>query len=223
MINMNDNTKRVVLYCRVSTDDQAKGGSIAHQEKEMRRYCEARGYEIVEVYKEDYSAKTFNRPEMSKICKKYLKRKSGADMLFVLRWNRFTRDVGDGWEYIDKFRQYGVEVNAIEEHLDFSVAEAKIMLSVYLSMAEVDNDKCSTATKDGIHQALLEGKCTNKAPRGYMNVKVDDYNKYVIIDEPVAKLVQYAFNEVAKGQKSLSMVWREVKGKGLKISESSFC
>ena len=59
--------KRAILYCRVSSDEQAKGGSLKYQEDALRRYCESNGIEVVDVYREDYSAKTFNRPEMNSI------------------------------------------------------------------------------------------------------------------------------------------------------------
>lgn len=214
--------RNAILYCRVSSDEQAKGCSLNHQEKELRYYCNKNNIKVVDVYKEDYSAKTFNRPEMNKISKRLLKKKPDADLLLVLRWNRFTRDLTDGCDYIKKFKQYGVEVNAIEEYLDHSIAESKLMLSLHLSMAEVDNEKRSRATKDGIHQSLLEGKCTNRAPRGYKNIRINDYEKSVAIDENIASLIRYAFEEVAKGVKTPTCVWRELKIKGLKVSESSF-
>ena len=94
--------KKAILYCRVSSDEQAKGGSLKYQADALKRYCESNGIEVVDIYREDYSAKTFDRPEMKKICKKFLRKRKevDADGLLVLRWNRFTRDASDGWDYI---------------------------------------------------------------------------------------------------------------------------
>lgn len=44
----------------------------------------------------------------------------------------------------------------------------------------------------------------------------------LVIDESKAKLVRYAFEQVAKGTKTPTLVWKEVQAKGLKVSESSF-
>ena len=99
------NKRRAILYCRVSSDEQAKGCSLNHQEKELRYYCNKNGIDVVDVYKEDYSAKTFNRPEMNMICKRLLKKKPDADLLLVLRWNRFTRDLTSGCDFIRRFKQ----------------------------------------------------------------------------------------------------------------------
>lgn len=216
--------KKAILYSRVSSDEQAKGGSLKYQEDALRRYCESNGIEVVDVYREDYSAKTFNRPDMNTICKKYLHKHKevDADALLVLRWNRFTREASEGWEYISKFKKYGIEVNAVEEHLDFNVSESKIMLSVYLTMAEVDNDKRSTATKDGIHQALKEGKCAGLAPYGYVNKREGKHNSWIEFDPVEAPLVQEAFRRVAYGVEAPTLVWKDLKRKGMKASKSTF-
>lgn len=60
---------RVILYCRVSSDEQAKGASLEVQESYLRSYCSNHGYEVVCVYKEDYSAKhhDLKRPEFKKM------------------------------------------------------------------------------------------------------------------------------------------------------------
>ncbi len=216
--------KKAILYCRVSSDEQAKGGSLKYQADALTRYCNSNGIEVVEVYREDYSAKTFERPEMKKICKKYLRKRKevDADTLLVLRWNRFTRDASDGWEYISKFRDCGIEVNAIEEHIDFKVAESKIMLSVFLTMAEVDNDKRSKATKDGMHQALTEGKCVGRAPYGYVNKRTGKHECWIEPDPVHAPFVREAFQRVAYGAEAPTLVWRTLKDRGMKVSESTF-
>jgi DNA invertase Pin-like site-specific DNA recombinase len=53
--------KKVILYVRVSTDEQARlGYSLGHQELVLTKFCELKGLEIAGVYREDHSAKTLN-------------------------------------------------------------------------------------------------------------------------------------------------------------------
>ena len=217
-----DIRKRAILYCRVSSDEQAKGCSLDHQEKELREWCIRKNVEVVKVYRESHSAKTTKRPELQMALKEYNKRNSGIDYFLVLRWNRLSRNVREGEGLIEDYRRNNIEVNAIEEMIDYRFAETKIMLSIFLSMAEVDNDKRAKATCDGIHATLLKGKCANKAPRGYVNRRTDEYNKWVDIDPIVGPLVKEAFEEVAKGIKAPTHVWREMKAKGLKCEKQSF-
>jgi DNA invertase Pin-like site-specific DNA recombinase len=58
----------------VSTDEQAsKGYSLRDQEQKLVNYCKEKDLNILEIYREDYSAKTFKRPVFNKLldfCKK---------------------------------------------------------------------------------------------------------------------------------------------------------
>ncbi|MDM8174142.1 recombinase family protein [Olivibacter sp. 47] len=55
------------LYIRVSTDEQARRGySLREQEERLSLYCTTNRIEVLGIIKEDYSAKTFNRPEWKK-------------------------------------------------------------------------------------------------------------------------------------------------------------
>ncbi|WP_071147962.1 recombinase family protein [Bacteroides ndongoniae] len=65
-----NNQTNVIIYCRVSTDEQRKGTSVEVQEERLRGYCKYKGYNIIELpnFKEDESAKTFKkRPVMRSI------------------------------------------------------------------------------------------------------------------------------------------------------------
>src|SRR5918997_6206693 len=60
---------RVALYCRVSTDEQAKSGySIPDQKRELLRHAEREGFEVVEtVVDEDYSGASRERPGLDRV------------------------------------------------------------------------------------------------------------------------------------------------------------
>ena len=72
--------------------------------------------------------------------------------------------------------------NAIEAELDFNSDIWPIMLGVQFGLAQADNIKRSNATKDGIHGTLKAGRCANRAPRGYKNVRVSKHETHVEID-----------------------------------------
>jgi len=45
--------KKLVGYCRVSTDNQKEEGTIEVQEKELKRYADKNGYELVKIFKDN--------------------------------------------------------------------------------------------------------------------------------------------------------------------------
>jgi hypothetical protein len=73
----------VICYKRVSTDEQAdRGFSLLHQETMLIKYCEINNYNIIDIYTEDCSGKSFDRPKwkekMSYIKKNMGKVRTGA-------------------------------------------------------------------------------------------------------------------------------------------------
>ena len=78
--------RKAILYVRVSTDEQAdKGHSLAHQEDKLRQYCAYNNLDIVGFYKEDHSAKTFERPQFKLLLEFLKKNRGAADTLLFLK------------------------------------------------------------------------------------------------------------------------------------------
>ena len=206
----------VILYCRVSTDEQVDGCSLDMQERCLRAYCENNHFNIIgeeQPYKEDFTAKDYylRRPVMKRLynyCKKHWRE---VDKVLFLRWDRYSRNLEFATTYKRKFYdELGIEINAIESPIDFEGPEWSTLLGVYCGTAHTEDEKISRRTRDGIHGTLLKGRCSNKAPRGYVNKRNDKGEPYVEIDEPKAKSIRQAFQEVAKGVEAPNCIRRRL-------------
>lgn len=214
--------KKAILYIRVSTDEQAdKGYSLKHQEDFLRKYCEMNSIQAVELVKEDYSAKTFNRPEFNLLLMKLKSRKLKADFLIFTKWDRFSRNAPDAYAMISTLNKIGIEPQAIEQPLDLCIPENKIMLAFYLSAPEVENDRRALNTLVGMRRARKEGRWISSAPKGYDN-KMDDNNKKVIVPNNYAPIIRWAFETLATGQYGVEEVRHLCKEKGFDFSRSRF-
>ena len=203
----------VILYCRVSTDEQADGCSLEMQERYLNAYCQNHNYNIVGVYHEDYSAKHYDlrRPELKAIYDYCRRHRKEVDKILFLRWDRFTRNLEFALTYKRKFiDELGIEINAIESPIDFKGTEWSMLLGMYCGAAHTEDEKISRRTKDGIHGTLLKGRCSNKAPRGYVNKRTEKGEPYVEIDQPKAKTIRKAFQEVAKGVETANCIRRRL-------------
>ena len=206
----------VILYCRVSTDEQADGCSLDMQERYLRAFCDNHRYNIIgeeQPYKEDYSAKHYDlrRPKLKQIYDYCRKHRHEVDKILFLRWDRFTRNLEFALTYKRKFYdELGIEINAIESPIDFNGAEWSMMLGMYCGVAHTEDEKISRRTRDGIHGTLLKGRCSNKAPRGYLNKRTESGEPYVDIDETQAKAIRQAFKEVAKGVEAPNCIRRRL-------------
>src|SRR5690242_6129879 len=54
-----------VIYCRVSTDEQARGYSLPTQESSCRRYCDEHDYRVVGVYQDAHTGTELDRPGLN--------------------------------------------------------------------------------------------------------------------------------------------------------------
>jgi site-specific DNA recombinase len=214
--------QRAILYIRVSTDEQAdKGYSLAHQEERLRKYCELQNIQVVLLFKDDHSAKTFHRPAFTKFLE-YLKRnKNSADLFLFTKWDRFSRNAGDAYGMINTLNKFKVEPQAIEQPLDLNIPENKIMLAFYLAAPEVENDRRALNTLVGMRRAKKEGRWVATAPRGYSNVR-DENNKPIIVPNEDAKFVKHGFEQLASGLYILKEVWTKIHEEGFKCSLNNF-
>lgn len=82
--------ERAIIYCRVSTDEQAESGtSLDNQEEKCLAYAEINHIKVVGVFKEDYTGKVLDRPELNKV--REALRNGQADNLIVYKPNRLDR------------------------------------------------------------------------------------------------------------------------------------
>jgi len=211
--------KTAVIMSRVSSDDQVRGYSLDVQYEQLTKHCQRHDIEIMKHYREDHSAKNFNRPEFKNFLDYARQHKNQIDYLFITTWDRFSRNMTDANLMLRTLKGLGIEVQAIEQPIDFSIPESKAMLAIYLVFPEIDNDRRSLKIRGGIRGSLKAGRWCRQAPIGYRNTR-DSENKPIIVPSEKAKHIQYAFNQIIKG-KSQAEIRREIKGNGVVISRNN--
>jgi len=216
---------RAILYIRVSTDEQAdKGYSQRNQDEVLHKYCELRSIAVHDTVYEDHSAKTFNRPQWAKMLSglKKTKGRHPVNLILFTKWDRFSRNTADAYQMIGTLRSLGIEPQAIEQPLDLSIPENKMMLAFYLAVPEVENDRRALNIFHGTRRAKKEGRWVSKAPVGYINRSTEDGRKYIRPLEPQAAIMRFAFNEIATGKYATDQVWKLARQKGLNCGRKNF-
>ena len=204
------------LYIRVSTDEQAdKGYSQRDQEERLRKYCEINGLTVRKVIYEDHSAKTFNRPAWTKLLNELRKHRGHSDLVLFTKWDRFSRNAGDAYQMISTLRRLGIEPQAVEQPLDLSIPENKMMLAFYLAAPEVENDRRALNVFHGMRRAKKEGRYMGTAPLGYINKVSENGKKYIALREGEADILRWSFEQIAMGQLNTEQIWKLARQKGL--------
>ncbi|HDY69096.1 MAG TPA: recombinase family protein [Candidatus Scalindua sp.] len=214
--------KKAILYCRVSTEEQAdKGYSLRDQEERLKFYCENNKIDIICIYREDHSAKNFIRPEFRKIFEFLRNPKNKVDLLLFLKWDRFSRNAPEAYDMLKKLSKHGVTAKAIEQPIDLSVPENKFMLALYLTAPEVENDRRSINVMQGMRRAKLEGRWPCTAPMGYSNRR-DEINRPIIVPNEKAAFIKKAFQELDRNFYSIEEIRRRLQREGFRCSKSNF-
>ncbi|WP_083535121.1 recombinase family protein [Chryseobacterium kwangjuense] len=214
------------LYIRVSTDEQAdKGYSQRDQEERLRLHCDRLAISIDRVIFEDHSAKSFDRPEWKNYLQSFKRSRGYREERLILftKWDRFSRNTSEAYQMIAHLKKNNVLPQAIEQPLDLSIPENKVLLAIYLSTPEVENDRRALNVTNGMRRAIKEGRLMGIAPYGYVNKCTEDGRKYVAVKQPEASNIIWAFEQVAKGHLPTAKVRVEMnKREGKNISSNAF-
>ena len=207
---------KIIIYCRVSTKEQAdKGYSLEAQEDDCRKFAINNGYEIDKVFVErGESAKTQDRTELQKIIKYSIENKKDISALIVWKFDRFARNLSDQMELCKNFARLGIRVlSATENNEDTSVG--KLMRNIIGSFAQYENDVKSERTTQGMIKALKLGRWCWKAPHGYKRIR-DVYNKPLLYPNEDAPYITEIFSLAETGLYKQIDIVAIVKKKGFK-------
>jgi len=215
--------KKAVIYTRVSTEEQAvKGNSLVDQEDVLRKACKRDGVEIIEHIQDDgYSAKTFKLPSFQQFLTNLKKGQIKVDFLYVVRWDRFSRNLENTIIMRCELKKYGVTIKCLEETLDDSDPCAVLLSAIKMAEPEMDNRRRAKNTQMGIRRALKEGRyACGAAPVGYSWDRSG--MRPMIKPNADANLVKEAYELYATGLYSIESVRKIVQEKGLNIQKTAF-
>ncbi len=195
--------KKAILYLRVSTEEQVDNFSLNTQEEICRKEAQKRGYEIVEVFREEgRSAKSIKgRPVLISLLEYGRKNKGRIQAVFVYRLDRVSRITADYLAIRKKLGENGVNIISATEPTGDSPTE-KLVETILAGFAQLDNDIRSERAKNGLRARYLSGLISGgKAPIGYMFQA-----GYAVKDPEKWDKVKVAWDLMAAGETSLSQI-----------------
>jgi site-specific DNA recombinase len=171
--------KRAVIYCRVSTDEQAaKGYSLPTQIEACERYAHLNGFKVIGTFMDDYTGTVpiEQRPEGRKAYD--MLHSNQADVLIAYRIDRIVRppEDGDEWEMpllIRGLAKLGKEIHTVNRgQLKTDFASLLIAMLDARKAGEERRDIVER-TMRGRKRKAQEGKIigSGPAPYGYKHGK----------------------------------------------------
>ncbi|EMF0501461.1 recombinase family protein [Enterococcus hirae] len=194
-------TKRVALYIRVSTQEQAlEGHSIQAQEQNGRQFAERMGYEVVEVYADEgISGKsTKNRFAYQRMMNDA--RSHRFDLLVIWKLTRLGRNMLDVLQTVEELLRYDVGLLSISEQFDVTTSTGKLMLQLLGSFGEFERNQIAENVQMSM-QSLVKDKKRYAGGRrlGYVSGIDTNGQKQLVIEPEEAKIVRLIYAKYLGG------------------------
>ena len=215
----NSETLRTGLYARVSSEQQAKEGTVASQIEALQQRIDEDGLTCEEelcFIDDGYVGGTLVRPALEQM--RDLAAAGGLDRLYIHSPDRLARKYAYQVLLVDELRQCAVDVVFLNRQIGTS-PEDDLLLQVQGVIAEYERAKIRERCRRGKRHAARRGHVNvlSGAPYGYRYVSKhegDGEASYRIVLEE-ARVVQRIFEWVGVDRLSIGEVCRRLKREGI--------
>ncbi len=190
--------KRVFLYARVSTEEQAIHGlSIDAQMDSLQEWAKVNKHKVVGTYIDaGISARkpARNRPELQRLL---ADAKAGkGDLIVFTKLDRWFRNIAEYYKVQEVLEKCHVDWRTIQEDYDTSTASGRLKINIMLSVAQDEADRTGERIKFVFEGKVQRGEViSGKVPLGY---KIE--NKKMSIDPQTAPIAKDIFQQYTVGR-----------------------
>ncbi len=160
---------RTILYCRVSTREQADSGiSLEAQRAKLTAYADLYDLDVVQTIEDaGESAKSLNRPGLERALA--MLRRGEADGLAVVKLDRLTRSVADWQILIDNHfgEKAGKQLFSVSDSIDTRTAAGRLVLNVLLSVAQWEREATGERTREALRHKINNCERVGKVRFGF--------------------------------------------------------
>jgi DNA invertase Pin-like site-specific DNA recombinase len=150
----------MVLYARVSTDEQATVGyGLDVQRAELERAADYHRWRVVELVRDEgYSGKDLDRPGLRRSLE--LIARGRADGLAVSKLDRLSRSVIDGGLLAEWFEELDARLVALDLNIDTHTPGGRLVFHIMGAMGQWERETIAQRTRDGLAEVRRQGRPT---------------------------------------------------------------
>lgn len=212
-----NSTPRLLGYCRVSTEEQAREGvSLDAQRHRLALYAELQGAELVGVLSDEgiSGKRTDNRPGLQEALRRLAA--GEADGLVVLKLDRLSRSTRDVLELADASGREGWSLHSIGEKLDTGSAAGRFVLTILAGLAQMEREQIGERTAAALGHMRSQGlKTGGDVPFGF---QLAQDGRSLVPDAAEQEVIALARSLAAEGL-SFRKVAEELNRRGIQTKK----
>lgn len=148
---------RVIIYARVSTEEQGKRGySLQDQVERCKKFCELRNWTVYRVYTEVHSGRKGKRPKFEEAVQLVM---SGiAEGIVTAYLDRLTRNLRTFVELCEQFTKHDKFFTTVDGFVDLTTPAGRLMANVVMAFKQYEAEDRGEKTSQGLKRAKAAGK-----------------------------------------------------------------
>ena len=204
-------TKRVAVYCRVSTDREDQAHSFENQQRYFRQYVQSHpDWELNEIFADEgiSGTSTKKRKEFNRMIACACN--GDFDTVITKEISRFARNTLDSIYYTRELKKYGVGVIFMNDGINTLDGDAELRLAILASIAQEESRRTSERVKWGQKRQMEQGVVFGRSMLGY-----DVKNGRMTVNEAGAEVVRLIFHKFVHEGKGTHIIARELEAAGI--------
>lgn len=180
--------KNVAGYARISTAQEVQQHSLNAQINYLKEYIAKReGWNLVDIYAEQHSAISKNRPEFLRMINDA--RNGKIDLILMKSVDRFARNTEDALSIYYEMRRRNVEIRFLDNGISNMYEDDDLRFMLLSDQAEEFSRIQSRNLKWSMRQSMLLGHVINRDYYGYKKINKSKYE----IKEDEARIIKRIF------------------------------
>lgn len=160
--------KRVVAYCRVSTDSLDQANSLENQKAYFERHINMNNdWEMVKIYADEgiTGVSTKNRKQFNQMIQDAENNK--FDILATKEVSRFSRNLLDSIFFTRKLKSMGIQVHFLLDGISTEDSDFELKLGIMSTLAQEESRKISNRCSWGARRSMEKGVVFGNIVLGY--------------------------------------------------------